>query len=196
MTDLDAAPAEVRSAICAQIRAEVSALLSDGMSARNNRLVRIVVPVADELTGQDMRALRRAARALVAAAEAPDDEAETSPIPDDWGWWPATRGRRGVMVGGDPREPNRIRLERAFGFAELAWEQAEHSRNSLQKVRERVRAGGVDLVLILTRFVGHDADQVIMPACREAGVPLVPVKTGYGVAGIRMAIERYLQPGR
>lgn len=95
------------------------------------------------------------------------------------------------MVGDGPREPNRVRLEQAFGLGELAWEQAEHSRNSLQKVRDRVKAGSVDLVMILTRFVGRDSDHLILPACKDAGVPFVPVKSGYGVVGIRRAIERY-----
>ena len=194
VAELATCPAEVRDAVRAQIRTEVSALLTEGISARHTRLVHIIAPVAEELTGPDMRALRRAGRAAALKAESgatEEDEAD-APIPEDWAWWPVTRGRRAVMVGGDPREPNRVRLERAFGLGELAWEQAEHSRNSLQKVRDRVKAGGVDLVVILSRFVGHDADQVILPACKDAGVPFVPVKSGYGVVGIRRAIERYV----
>lgn len=194
VAELGTCPPEVNEAVCAQIRTEVSALLAEGLSARHTRLVNIVAPVAEELTGADMRALRRAARAAAAEASAgpEEEEEEDAPVPADWAWWPVTRGRRAVMVGGDPREPNRVRLERAFEFGELAWEQAEYSRNSLQKVRDRVRAGGVDLVMILARFVGHDADQVILPACKDAGVPFVSVKSGYGVAGIRRAIERYV----
>ncbi|MFZ5476903.1 MAG: hypothetical protein ACOZNI_09030 [Myxococcota bacterium] len=196
VTEFGIVSEELRVAVAAQIRAEVSALLADGLSARNTRLLNVVAPVADELTGADMRALRRAARAAAAAAatEPETDEESDSPIPDDWAWWSVTRGKRAVMVGGDPREPNRVRLEAVFGFAELAWEPAEFSRNSLQKVRDRVKARGVDLVLILTRFVGHDADQVILPACKDTGVPFVPVKSGYGVAGMRRAIERYVAP--
>lgn len=188
-------PPEVREAVAAQIRAEVAALLAEGVSARHTRLVRIVAPVADDLTSPDMRVLRRAARDAAAAEEAEQDDGNDSALPTDWAWWPATRGRRGVIVGGDPREPNRVRLEQTFGFRELAWEPAEGSRTSLQKVRDRVRAGGLDVVFILTRFVGHDADQVILPACKDAGVPFVPVQTGYGIAGVRRAIERFVQVG-
>lgn len=186
-------PAEVVDAVSAQIRTEVSALLAEGVSARHTRLARILAPVHEILTGPDMRVLRKAAReaAQEEEADADDSAGPPAPIAPDWAWWAATRGKRAVMVGGDPREPNRVRLEQAFGFKELAWEQAEGSRNSLQKVRDRVRAGGVDLVFILTRFVGHDADQVILPACKEAGVPFVPVQTGYGVAGFQRAIERF-----
>lgn len=42
---------------------------------------------------------------------------------------------------------------------------------------------------------GHDADEVIQPACREAGIAFVPVKTGYGIAGLRAAIERFVPQG-
>ena len=189
--ELAIAPGEAQDAIRTQIRAEVSSLLADGVSARNARLAHILAPVAEELTGPDMRSLRRAARAVASVVPEDDDDGD-APIAPDWAWYAATRGKRAVMVGGDPREPNRVRLERAFGFAELAWEQAEYSHNSLQKVRDRVRAGGVDLVIILSRFVGHDADQVIQPACREAGIPFVAVRSGYGVSGIRMAIERFV----
>lgn len=122
-----------------------------------------------------------------------EDEAERdTPVPVDWPCFSCTRGKRAVLVGGDPREPNRLRLEAAFEFAELRWEKTEFTRNGLQKVRDRVRAGGVDLVIVLSRFVGHDTDQVIQPACREHGVPFVPVPKGYGVVGVRLAIERHL----
>lgn len=190
-------PAEVIDAVSAQIRTEVSALLAEGVSARHTRLARILAPVHELLTGPDMRVLRKAAREAAQEEEADADDSASPPAPiaADWAWWSATRGKRAVMVGGDPREPNRVRLEQAFGFKELAWEQAEGSRNSLQKVRDRVRAGGVDLVFILTRFVGHDADQVILPACKEAGVLFVPVQTGYGVAGFQRAIERFSGSG-
>ena len=199
VAEMDSAPPEAADAVRAQVRRDVAALLADGVSARQTRLVRIVAPIAEEvLIGPEFRVQRRAAREdlEVAAADDGDDGADTTTvIPVDWPWWEATRGRRVVMVGGSPREQQRMKLEAAFGFGALAWEQAEGSRNSLQKVRDRVRAGGVDMVLLLARFVGHDADEVIQPACKEAGIAFVPVKTGYGIAGLRAAIERFVPQG-
>lgn len=128
------------------------------------------------------------------AESEPEEGNRPDPIPMDWRWRGWTQGRRAVMVGGDPREPNRRRLEEVFGFAELVWERSERSRNTLQQVRERVKAGKLDMVLVLSRFVGHDADQVIQPACKESGVAFVPVQTGYGVVGVRRSIERHLPP--
>ncbi|MFZ5478375.1 MAG: hypothetical protein ACOZNI_16525 [Myxococcota bacterium] len=195
VAELETAPDEVRDAISAQLRRDVGALLAQGVSARNPRLVRVVAPAASALDGGEFRALRRAIRDEQEAAreEASEDEAPAD-LPADWAWWPMTRARRAVMIGGSPRELNRARLEKVFGFAELDWLPAEFRRNSLQTIRDRVKNGGVDMVIILRSFVGHDADQVILPACREAGVGWVSVEQGYGVVRVRQAIERYLDP--
>ena len=124
-----------------------------------------------------------------------DDNGKPDPIPNDWQWRAWTQGRRAVIVGGDPREPNRQKLEDTFGFSELVWERSERTgRNAFQQIRERVRSGKLDMVLVLTRFIGHKAEDVIQPACKDTGVAFVPVQTGYGVGGIRRAIERHLAP--
>ncbi len=193
--ELHEAPEELREAVLAQLRRDLLAALNQGLSARHPRLVRLVRPIVDSLDETQFRALRRAVRTLVedeAAAE--DDASEPAVMPADWPWWGWTRGRRAVMVGGSPREVSRARLERTFEFSELVWVPAEYRRNTLQTVRDRVRAGGVDLVVILRSFVGHDADQVILPACRETGVGWVSVEQGYGVARFRQGIERYVRP--
>jgi hypothetical protein len=194
--EIGIAPAEARSAVAAQIRREVLAALAMGLQARNPRLVRIVAPVAEIFDAPEFRALRRAIRDELDASrdEETSVEVEEAPLPPDWAWWGYTRGRRALLVGGDPREPNRVRLERAFAFAELEWVGAEFKRNNLHGVRDRVRAGRTDLVILLTRFTGHDADQIVIPACREMGVGFVCVPHGYGVVRVRHAIERFLDP--
>ena len=191
--ELDVAPEELRDAVVAQMRRETAALLAAGLAARNPRLVRIVAPAAAHLDAPEFRVLRRAIRDDQDAGEEDDEsEARTGALPADWPWWPRTRGRRAVMIGGSPRELNRARLQEAFGFGELDWLPAEFRRNSLQVVRDRVKADGVDLVILLRSFVGHDADQVILPACREHEVGWVSVEQGYGVVRVKQAIERFL----
>lgn len=190
-------PEEVRSAVAAQLRREVSAAFSMGLQARNPRLVRMLAPVADAFDTPEFRSLRRAIRDDADASqgeEAEDAGTEVSQLPADWAWWGFTKGMRALIVGGDPREPNRVRLEHAFGFAELEWVGAEYKRNNLHGVRDRVRSGRVDLVILLTRFTGHDADQIIIPACREMSIGFVCVPHGYGVVRVRQAIERFLDP--
>jgi hypothetical protein len=43
-------------------------------------------------------------RKVVEGPEDADDD-DSGPIPPDWEWFSRTRGKRAVMVGGDPREP-------------------------------------------------------------------------------------------
>ena len=196
VTELKSAPAELRSAVEAQLRREVLAAFAAGVPARYGRLVRLLAPVASLFEGAEFRSLRRALRdeAEDDAAEAREEAGDEAAVPADWAWWGWTRGKRALIIGGDPREQSRARLEQAFEMGELEWVGAEYKRNNLIGVRDRVRSGKVDLVILLTRFTGHDADQIILPACREQGVPFVCVQHGYGVVRVRHAIERFLDP--
>lgn len=195
--EIEFAPVAARSAVASQTIREFRTALESGISARDPRLVRLAAPFVEQLQSREFRNLRRAIREEQEAANEPEEaEASTEEVylPPEWGWWGRTKGRRALMIGGSPRELNRARLEKVFGFSSLEWLPAEHRRNSLVSVRNRVRAGGVDVVLILRSFVGHDADEIILPACRETGVDWVHVDQGYGVVRVRQAIERFLDP--
>jgi hypothetical protein len=194
--ELDICPAEARSAVEAQLRRDILAAFAGGIQARHPRLIRMLASHTDLLDGPEFRTLRRAIRdeAEEAQAEEEEESGVEEHLPIDWAWWPFTRGKRALIIGGDPREQSRARLEAAFGFEELEWVGAEFKRNNLIGVRDRVRAGRTDLVILLTRFTGHDADQIIIPACREMNVPFVCVQHGYGVVRVRHAIERFLDP--
>ncbi len=184
---------EIAEAVAAQLRRTLRDALKGGLSSRDPRLIKVLSLHQELLDSPDFRSLRRAIRNAVEEEEHPE-EGPGSELPDDWRWWARTRGRNVVIVGGDPREPNRLRIKEHFRMAELDWEPAEFKRNSLQTVRDRVRAGKVDLVIMLGAFVGHDADDVILPACRDRGVDWVHVDKGYGTVRIRQAIERFLDP--
>ncbi len=192
-TEFDTAPAEAMEAVAAQFRTLVRKAIEGGVRATDPRLVKLCAARVELFDGPEFRYLRRALREEAEPADVDDDE-KAPALPPDWAWWGRTRYRRGVLVGGDPRELNRERLERAFGFAELEWVGTEFKRNNLQTVRDRVRAGKLDIVIILGAFVGHDADEVILPAARECGVDWVHVDKGYGIVRVRRAIERFLDP--
>ena len=142
------------------------------------------------------RALETAVAALEEARRRADGTGNENydALPEDWDWWGRTEGRRAVMLGGSPRETNRARLEQEFRFAELVWDPAEHKRNVLQRLRDRIRSGGVDLVIVLRRFVGHDTDDVVVRACKDSGTDWVHVEHGYGVNQVQAAVERFLEP--
>lgn len=192
--EVDRAPTpETANAMRTKLARAIREALAAGVRARDVRLVRLAAPHVGALVAPEFKALRKAIRVAAEEDEEEPADADGSPLPADWAWWPKTRGRHAIMVGGSPRELNRVRLERAFEFGELEWMPAEFRRNSLLAVRKRVLAGSVDVVLILRRFVGHDADDIIIPACKERGVDWVHVEHGYGVARLRQGIERFLR---
>jgi hypothetical protein len=191
--EIELAPEVARDAVRSQVLRAIRAALDGGVDSRNPRLVKLANPLVDHLDGVAFRRLRRAIRDAVPTEESDDDPVEGL-IPEDWRWWERTRDRQVVMVGGSPRPKARERLETAFEIADLQWFAAENRKSSLTTIRERVKAGKVDLVIILGRFVGHDADDVILPTCRETDTPWVHVDHGYGVSRVRRAIERFLEP--
>lgn len=161
------------------------------LSGGDQRLAQLCAPLYGYLEGSEFRALRRAIRDLE-EEEIEEDERES--LPEDWGWWHHTRGKRGVIIGGDPREINRARIQELFGFDELTWhESTRKKRGMLTSLRDAVATGGLDFVLVLRQFIGHEVDRIMMPVCREHGVPFVSVDTGYGTTRIRLAIEHFLE---
>lgn len=193
LPEFESAPEGAMDAVRAQFKAIVRKALEGGVRPADPRLVKLCQPHVALFEDREFKSLRKALREDAEPADLEDDE-KAPPLPPDWAWWGRTRYRRGVLVGGDPRELNRERLERAFGFTELEWVGTEFKRNNLQTIRDRVRAGKLDIVIILGSFVGHDADEVILPAARECAVDWVHVDKGYGIVRVRRAIERFLDP--
>jgi uncharacterized Zn-binding protein involved in type VI secretion len=115
------------------------------------------------------------------------DEPEIEP---GWRLLPLVRGRTAILLGGDPREPNRERLERAFHLASLEWPSIEGPRK-VEAAVERIRKGAYGLVLVLTPFVFHKQSTPIIEAAKDAGVAWALVE-GYGVAAVRHGLERFL----
>ena len=72
------------------------------------------------------------------------------------------RGRQAVLLGGDPREPNRERLQRAFEFASLERPAIDGPRK-VDSVVGRIRKGTYGLVLVLQPFVAHKESEPIQP---------------------------------
>ncbi|GDX79674.1 hypothetical protein LBMAG42_14850 [Deltaproteobacteria bacterium] len=177
-------------AVRAAVPARIAIAYGAGLRKDHPKLVNLLREHPHLLGDPAFKKLRRAIRDL-------DDSDEEragrtgDKLPADWPHAGLTRGKRAVMIGGDPREPQQSKVREAFWFASLDWEQTEFSRNSVQRVRSSVESGGVDIVLVLHRWCGHDVDAILQPACEAAGVVFVPVQRSYGVTGIRLAIEQF-----
>jgi hypothetical protein len=192
-TEMADAPPFAEAAVASQLVRAIGKALDEGVNPRDTKLVNLATPWTELLDDGRFKSLRRAIREEQSSGEA-SLERTYDAIPEDWAWWGRTEGRRAVILGGSPRETNRARLQEEFHFAELVWDPAEHKRNVLQRLRDRIRSGGVDLVIVLRRFVGHDTDDVVVRACKESGTDWVHVEHGYGVNQVQAAVERFLDP--
>jgi hypothetical protein len=111
-------------------------------------------------------------------------------IESTWRLLPSVRGRKAIILGGDPREPNRERLERAFQLASLDWPPVEGPRK-VDAIVERIHGGTYDIVLVLQPYVAHKQSNAIIEAAKDASVPWALVE-GYGVSAVKLGLERFL----
>ncbi len=167
--------------------------LNAGASPEDARLTRLLAGHVTALEGDKaLKRLRKAVRLAEARTELEPPEPPDAALPDDWPLFEHTRGKRAMVVGGDPREAARQRLAEAFGFGAVSWERSQDIR-AMQRLADRLRSGAdVDLVLLLARFISHKVTDLLVPALREGGVSWAVVERGYGVGGVQRAIERYL----
>lgn len=169
---------------------ELRHAFAEGLPLDDERLVPLCEPYLDILAGDEFERLRAAiARSVETLA---DDE--EGPIPPDWPLFAKTRGCRAVIVGGNPSEERRVKIESAFRFASLEWRGSRRPR-VIQGLTQGIRSGGVDFVIML-RFLWHSQVNNLRDACEEQGIPYVFMEHGYNIARIRQAIEIHFGNGR
>lgn len=161
-----------------ELRDLVSGMPSEAFADRD--ILRVLRPYEALFSeGSEFRAIRRNLEKLR------DPERREQQIDDES--LATTRGRRAVMVGGEPREAARASIERAFEFAELEW--ISGSEQDALRVEPRIRNGSVDLVLLLRSFVSHSATDRLVASCKSQSVDWAVVDQGYGVVRIAEAIR-------
>ncbi|MBL8618294.1 MAG: hypothetical protein JNM72_21955 [Deltaproteobacteria bacterium] len=80
---------------------------------------------------------------------------------------------RAAVLGGDGRS----RRHHPAGAVVRVYPSTRYGGNGgLRALEASLRAGGVDLVVLLTRWVGHSASNKIMKLCRQLGVPVRVVR--------------------
>lgn len=169
-----------------QVREAALDVLASGVSASDPRLLRLLEPYVDALTGRPLKAVRRALR---------DDSTdngggEEGPIlPVDWSCFSWTEGQVAVVIGGDRRAEAAERIQAAFRFSDVEWG-SDVQGTKLDAIAERVRRRSVGMVIFLARLSSHGSQSVLLEACKEAEVPFIRVERGYGVTAVRLAIEQ------
>jgi hypothetical protein len=120
-----------------------------------------------------------------ADADATEAGDAASPIPEDWAWSAITKSARVLLAGGDRPAATR-RLNAAFGFDHIT-HVTGHQIRKVQSAAEQVK--GVNLVIVIVRFLSHRASGIVIEACRDIGTPYVIVGAGTSIAQVRRAIE-------
>ncbi len=161
-------------------------VLESGIASADPRLTRRLAPYLD-LIAPDLKAVRKAVRKHLAETEAPPGS-PPDVVPADWPFLDRTRGRDAILVGGDRREQAQDRVKAAFGFNSVYWDSGWEPRR-VEALAERVTRGGIDVVILLARFLSHKTWDAIVPACKSANVPFAVVERGYGVASIQATLE-------
>lgn len=127
-------------------------------------------------------------------ASATEEEPETPAIEGDWPLWNLVRDKRGIILGGEPREQPRARLETTFNMAELEWIPGDNPRR-LDSVVERVAMNKVDVVFVLQQWTAHKVTNKLIDACKTSNVPWALVSS-YSVRAIKQGLERFLGQSR
>lgn len=92
------------------------------------------------------------------------------------------RGRRVVMIGGEPRAPAKAALERAFGLSELDWLSAP-AHSSFWNFEPAIARADTAVVLLMIRWSSHSFGEV-RSICERYGKALVRLPAGYNPAQV------------
>ena len=138
----------------------------------------------------DQPAIRSTVTARKKARRTEHHDEDSSELDPAWRLLPLVRGRKAIVVGGDPREPNRQRLEHALQLASLEWPAIDGPRK-VESIVGRIRKGTYGLLLVLQPFVAHATSEPIIDAAKSGGTPWA-LADGYGIAAVKLALERFL----
>ena len=154
----------------------------------DTRIARLLCEYLDILETPELRALRRA----VKDQQKSDSEAaaldDRLPDHESWPLGHLTRDKNAVIVGGDPREDVRARLEAQLGFESLEWIPGNKGARRIQALAEKVELGSVDIVFVLIDFVRHAVTDRLKPGIGQGMVVHVP--SGYGIARLKRGLEQ------
>lgn len=173
------------------LASELKAVLRDGVSPTDKRVVNLARPFADALDGSTLSPLRKAIRdAIEAESEAEGaTDVRRQALPADWPLLSETRGRRVLIVGGDPRPERSARLRVAFEFGEVEWLEGNTTRK-IDGLKDRMRSGNLDMVIVLRAFNSHKVSDAIFGVKSDACVAIL--SDGYGITQVRLGLERFL----
>ena len=84
-----------------------------------------------------------------------------------------TRGKRLLIVGGDPRPHHVQRIQMTLGFSAVEWIESRSSDPLGRKAVGAVEQSRADIVIVLIGLVRHAHAKRLSAACKESGTLLV-----------------------
>lgn len=152
-----------------------------------------VVPLAPLIVqGYEYRSLRRALDraghslkevvSIPKAAESRLPEPVVSRVKAKWA------GRTIAIVGGMPKEETRRAIEGTLALREARWYELYRGHDTGEAAVSAIRAGGVDAVVLLIRFAGHEINR-IKAVCDVSGVPCHTAPSGGGLSAVTRALD-------
>jgi hypothetical protein len=91
------------------------------------------------------------------------------------------RGRVVVLVGGQPREQHRRKIEKELELAELRWVAVLHHQSLYAELLHQCQRPETSLFITMTRFRSHQFGPQMRQWCRQYGKAFVELPGGYGV---------------
>jgi hypothetical protein len=163
-----------------------------GHGTSDPELLELVLPYRELIAeGGEFRALRRNLDRLQQERDAAEEA--QAPGEDISDLLSVTKGMKVVMIGGARREDVRRQLLQLFEFGRLDWEDYEGTKPAmLDSLEQRIRNRGIDLMLILKRFISHHVPERFRPLCEQYGIPCLMVEQGYGAAQVTRTLRNGL----
>ena len=177
------------------INKAVAGLLEAGVPASDRKLRDLLLPAADRLPEEVGPALSRALEEVHGHLDRlASEEAEAQPGRKDDKLLAEAReltdGRHAVLIGGQPDETSRQRLERDLGLASLRWLRVTHGESFEAAAGPTLRDESVSLAMVMTRWRSHRDGPAAREVCRERGIALVEIPRGYGSRQVAHEVVR------
>ncbi|MAD60896.1 MAG: hypothetical protein CMH49_05205 [Myxococcales bacterium] len=170
------------------------------LDKRDPRLCELLVGI-DLPSGKIFKALRKAVRNYQAQLETEERQELTSPAEQTWPFAKYFTGKHIELVGGNPRTETVSRLEKVLPGAYIHWTRAEGKvgDKQLSSLKRQAQSGSIDVVLLITAFMGHGTSRHFMPLNRlkldENGRRLNVrlVRGGYGLSKLKHELRNCLR---
>lgn len=104
-------------------------------------------------------------------------------------------GCRGVMAGGKRKATVEANVKAFFKFDDFEWVETTRGAALDRKLISRIDGGKVEIVFLLSQFLGKANADAIREACKRSQIPCVHLAHGYNKGAVCRGIEEYEEAG-